>query len=161
MCLFIVQAGENSARIVDVTVLGDVTALGLVGGAPGGETPRVADSSAAGAGRFFHNSVPPSKQNRLGNPPRTMCNVRVLGELAYRHTSSRNPRRQERIAHCAAGAKRGGAKPSLLRRAASYERFGASKLRKQKTRPQSSALFPPLEQRIKPWRRHPSPSSST
>jgi len=40
--------------------------LGLVGGAPGGETPRVADSSAAGAGRFFHNSVPPSKLNRLG-----------------------------------------------------------------------------------------------
>ena len=33
----------------------DVTVLGLVGGAPGGETPRVADSSAAGAGRFFHN----------------------------------------------------------------------------------------------------------
>ena len=27
----------------------DVTVLGLVGGAPGGETPRVADSSAAGA----------------------------------------------------------------------------------------------------------------
>ena len=26
----------------------DVTVLGLVGGAPGGETPRVADSSAAG-----------------------------------------------------------------------------------------------------------------
>ena len=49
-----------------------VTVLGLVGGAPGpsgGETPRVADSSAAGAGRFFHNSVPPSKQNRLGKPP--------------------------------------------------------------------------------------------
>ena len=48
----------------------DVTVLGLVGGAlapGGGETPRVADSSAAGAGRFFHNSVPPSKQNRLGN----------------------------------------------------------------------------------------------
>ena len=36
----------------------DVTVLGLVGGVPGGETPRVADSSAAGAGRFFHNSVP-------------------------------------------------------------------------------------------------------
>ena len=35
----------------------DATVLGLVGGAPGGETPRVADSSAAGAGRFFHNSV--------------------------------------------------------------------------------------------------------
>ena len=34
----------------------DVTVLGLVGGAPGGETPRVADSSAAGAGRFLHNS---------------------------------------------------------------------------------------------------------
>ena len=29
----------------------DVTVLGLVGGAPGGETPRVADSSAAGAKR--------------------------------------------------------------------------------------------------------------
>ena len=29
----------------------DVTVLGLVGGAPGGQTPRVADSSAAGAGR--------------------------------------------------------------------------------------------------------------
>ena len=27
----------------------------------GGETPRVADSSAAGACRFFHTSVPPSK----------------------------------------------------------------------------------------------------
>ena len=38
----------------------NVTVLVLVGGAPGGETPRVADSSAAGAGRFFHNSVPPS-----------------------------------------------------------------------------------------------------
>ena len=30
-------------------VSADVTVLGLVGGAPGGETPRVADSSAAGA----------------------------------------------------------------------------------------------------------------
>ena len=47
----------------------DVTVLGLVGGAPGGETPRVADSSAADAGRFFHNSAPPSKLNRLGKPP--------------------------------------------------------------------------------------------
>ena len=34
------------------------------------------DSSAAGACRFFHNSVPPSKQNRLGNPPRSW---RALG----------------------------------------------------------------------------------
>ena len=59
----------------------DVTVLGLVGGAPGGETPRVADSSAAGAGRFFHNSVPPSKLNRLGKPPRTMCNVRPFNQL--------------------------------------------------------------------------------
>ena len=57
----------------------DVTVLGLVGGAPGGETPRVADSSAAGAGRFFHN-VPPSKQNRLGKPPRTMCDVRPFNQ---------------------------------------------------------------------------------
>ena len=55
-----VDAGVAVAHEVDVTV------LGLVGGAPGGETPRVADSSAAGAGRFFHNSVPPSKLNRLG-----------------------------------------------------------------------------------------------
>ena len=39
------------------------------GPCPGGETPRVADSSAAGACRVFHNSIPPSKQNRLGNPP--------------------------------------------------------------------------------------------
>ena len=37
-----------------------VTVLGLVGG-----DTRVADSSAAGACRVFHNSVPPSKQNRL------------------------------------------------------------------------------------------------
>ena len=58
-----------------------VTVLGLVGGAPRGETPRVADSSAAGADRFFHNSVPPSKQNRLGKPPRTMCNVRPFNQL--------------------------------------------------------------------------------
>ena len=50
-----------------------VTVLGLVGGAPGGETPRVADSSAAGAGRFFHNSVPPSKLNRLGKPPSSVA----------------------------------------------------------------------------------------
>ena len=33
------------------------------------ETPRVADSSAASACRVFHNSIPPSKQNRLANPP--------------------------------------------------------------------------------------------
>ena len=35
--------------------------------ADGGETPRVADSSAAGAGRVFHNSAPPSKLDRLGS----------------------------------------------------------------------------------------------
>ena len=66
----------------------DVTVLGLVGGAPGGETPRVADSSAAGAGRFFHNSVPPSKLNRLGKPPRTMCNVRPFNQLVPRPPAS-------------------------------------------------------------------------
>ena len=58
--------------------------LGLVGGAPGGETPRVADSSAAGAGRIFHNSVPPSKLNRLGKPPRTMCDVRPFNQRVPR-----------------------------------------------------------------------------
>ena len=43
-----------------------VTVLELVGRAPGGETPRVADSSAAGASRFFHNSVPP-KRDKLAS----------------------------------------------------------------------------------------------
>ena len=43
------------SRLLSIPIV-DVTVLGLVGGAPGGETPRVADSSAAGAGRFFHNS---------------------------------------------------------------------------------------------------------
>ena len=47
------RAWHTTGRGYIVTVLGlvgDVTVLGLVGGAPGGETPRVADSSAAGAG---------------------------------------------------------------------------------------------------------------
>ena len=52
---------------------------GLVGGG-GHRGTRVADSSAAGASRFFHNSVPPSKQNRLGKLPRTMCNVRPFNQ---------------------------------------------------------------------------------
>ena len=42
----------DPGRFATVTRLAigvDVTVLGLVGGAPGGETPRVADSSAAGA----------------------------------------------------------------------------------------------------------------
>ena len=69
-------------RTPGLEIVVDVTVLGLVGGAPGGETPRVADSSAAGAGRFFHNSVPPPKLNRLGKPPRTMCNVRPFNQLA-------------------------------------------------------------------------------
>ena len=43
-----VGRGESVESFADV----DVTVLGLVGGAPGGETPRVADSSAAGAGRL-------------------------------------------------------------------------------------------------------------
>ena len=43
--------------------------LGLVGGAPGGETPRVADSSAAGAGRFFHNSDLLLSRTASANPP--------------------------------------------------------------------------------------------
>ena len=39
--------------------------------ADGGETPRVAASSAADACRVFHHSIPLSKQNRLGKrrPP--------------------------------------------------------------------------------------------
>jgi hypothetical protein len=47
-----------------------MTVLGLVGGPVSGE-PRVADSSAASAGRVFHNRIPPSKQNRLGKPHET------------------------------------------------------------------------------------------
>ena len=86
MCLFIVQAGENSARIVDVTVLGDVTVLVLVGGASGGETPRVADSSAAGAGRFFHNSVPPSKQSRARLASGFLADRRSSGLVLARTT---------------------------------------------------------------------------
>ena len=59
-------------RVVDgVWVEGyPVTLPGLAGGILRGETPRDADSSAAGACRVFHNSVPPSKQNRFGNPHR-------------------------------------------------------------------------------------------
>ena len=65
---------QASRAPVDVTVLGLVAPFRCYGArtsgrSPWGETPRVADSSAAGAGRFFHNSVPPSKQNRLGKPP--------------------------------------------------------------------------------------------
>ena len=55
----------------------NITVLALVGGAPWGETSRVADSSAAGACHFFHNSVPPSKQNRLGNPPEQSARTRL------------------------------------------------------------------------------------
>jgi len=36
--------------------------------APAGETPRVADSSVAGAYRIFHTRIPPAKQNRLPAP---------------------------------------------------------------------------------------------
>ena len=65
-----VGAGFYSAASIFLWHILIVTVLGLVGGArAGGKTPRVADSPAAGAGRFFHDSVPPSKQNRLGKPP--------------------------------------------------------------------------------------------
>jgi hypothetical protein len=57
--------------------------LGLVGGAPGGETPRVADSSAAGAGRFFHNSVTPSKQNDSWRDVRVLVCFRTLGYYSF------------------------------------------------------------------------------
>ena len=56
-----------------------MTVLGLVGGPVSGE-PRVADSSAASAGRVFHNTIPPSKQSRLGKPSRTMG--RIYPQLA-------------------------------------------------------------------------------
>ena len=46
----------------------DVTVLES-GGPWGGRQRASAGSSAAGAGRFFHNSVPPSEQNRVGKPP--------------------------------------------------------------------------------------------
>jgi hypothetical protein len=60
--------------------------LELVGGAHGGETPRVADSSAAGASRFFHNSAPPSKQNRLrGNLPELYRATPDAGRQEFSH----------------------------------------------------------------------------
>ena len=59
--------------MVDVTVLG-------TGGRTWGETPRVADSKAAGR----QGQRNPSKQNRLGKPPRTMCNVRPFNQLVPR-----------------------------------------------------------------------------
>ena len=42
-----------------------VTVLGLVGGASGKPL-----GGLVGAGRGFHNSIPPSKQSRLGKLPR-------------------------------------------------------------------------------------------
>ena len=87
----------------------DVTVLGLVGGAPGRETPRVADSSAAGAGRSFHNSVPPSKQNRLGKPLRTMCKG---GHVWARPRAPREARRRARpTPYPGVAATRGGLRP--------------------------------------------------
>ena len=43
-----------------------------------GETTRVADSSAAGPGRVFQNSTPPSKQNRVGKPPEPEADLSML-----------------------------------------------------------------------------------
>ena len=60
-----------------------VTVLGLVGGARGGETPRFADSSAAGAGRVFLNSILPSKQNRLGETPRIPVDKNPFGKPVH------------------------------------------------------------------------------
>ncbi len=53
-----------------------VAVLGLVGGAPaqggpggGGDTARRRFIGGGRVCRVFHNSAPPSKQNRLGTPP--------------------------------------------------------------------------------------------
>ena len=57
-------AAKHRVEERDELELGEGVADADAGGrADGGETPRVADSSAAGAGRVFHNSVPPSKRN--------------------------------------------------------------------------------------------------
>ena len=57
-------AAEHRVEERDELELGEGVADADAGArADGGETPRVADSSAAGAGRVFHNSVPPSKRN--------------------------------------------------------------------------------------------------
>ena len=45
--------------------LADVTVLGLVGGAPGGETPRVADSSAA---KFLYLRDDATVLGQVGEP---------------------------------------------------------------------------------------------
>ena len=68
----------------------DVTVLGLVGGAPGGETPRVADSSAAGAGRFFHNSVPPSVLQPGASVIDTLANSKIRLDSVKRMTQIQN-----------------------------------------------------------------------
>ena len=55
-----------------------VTVLGLVGGALGGETPRVADSSAANAGRVNHNTGPwGACAGRHEKKRRALCVLRV------------------------------------------------------------------------------------
>ena len=61
------------------------------GRGPGGETPRVADSSAAGAGRVFLNSILPSKLNRLGETPRTVSHVRPVDQSVARLPTSDFP----------------------------------------------------------------------
>ena len=66
-----------------------VTVLGLVGAARGG-APRFADSSAEGAGRVFSNSILPSMQNRLGETPRTISNVRPVDQSVARLPGSQS-----------------------------------------------------------------------
>ena len=56
-----------------------VTVLGLVGGASGKPL-----GGLVGAGRVFHNSIPPSKQNRLGKLPR----VRLCALYRQRYAST-------------------------------------------------------------------------
>ncbi len=73
-------------REIDV----DVTVLGLVGGAPGGETPRVADSSAAGAGRSFHNSVLPLAAPACGCEERASALERS-DQAKFKETPRRTP----------------------------------------------------------------------
>ena len=94
--------------------------LGLVGGAPGGETPRVADSLAAGTGRFFHNSVPPSKLNRLGN---ALAAGKTLG-IPRKRPPVRLPRQPcEHVFHAGQAYRRA----LLLRTSAGAARGGRSK----------------------------------
>jgi hypothetical protein len=77
----------------------DVTVLGLVGGAPGGETPRVADSSAAGAGRFFHNKRTSTMGGKHGVGTRVLLGRRFMSGFGVLEAFARATQQVHRHQH--------------------------------------------------------------